>query len=240
MWIIAKYDKINEKSMQKLYYCGQSASKSSYFVPRVTGWKSFDDKAAEPMCIRTSWRCSDELDTNTDGNIFDINVRNAILIDIYKFRGYHSWWKHLPRDGREYMMIPKMYGQIRGYHNENRKINQIRWHCVLPKYCPEKTNKYILDIVKKDKYKYKFNNQLRSESEDNDIQIENALRCGYEMYDEIVELFRKWIQIINKKWIKNNYNEYAKIPDEILSIIVMYCDIGFPHVFEKKDPKHYE
>eukprot|EP01084_Bolivina_argentea_P062499 114293_1 len=103
---------------------------------------------------------SDSLNTNTNGNIFDINVKKAIPVDIAQFSTQHSWYKHFDMYGTEYILIPKLYGQIRGYYEENRKINQIRWHCNILSWIKReennlKTNKQILAICKK--YVFKFN-----------------------------------------------------------------------------------
>eukprot|EP01083_Nonionella_stella_P266675 901797_1 len=133
MWIIGKSNNSTDQCEQILYYCPARESQPIYFVPK-TPWECYNktSETSIPFILtdaKQSDYLRDTLNTNTDGNIFDINVRKAILIDIYKFSGYHSWYKHIPLRGREYILIPKMYGQIRGYHSDNRKIDQIRWHC---------------------------------------------------------------------------------------------------------------
>ena len=94
----------------------------------------------------------DTLDT-TD-NIMDTNIRRAAIIDIRKYSGYHSYYKHL-LTGSEHIVLPKLYGQVRGYNRETRKVGRfdgmllvlnilISIICIQNKYDPE-----IADILKK-------------------------------------------------------------------------------------------
>ena len=129
---------------------------------------------SKAICIQTKGSKYHSVDDSLDAsdNILDPNVRICCINDIRKYSQYHSWYKHLPYPGlgHEHIMLPKLYGQVRGYHEQKRKLGQIRWHPTsiarikkdgdsvfekINKWYPDKYDPKIIEILMK--YPFKFN-----------------------------------------------------------------------------------